>query len=67
MPVSVMTLESSQALEGGVVPLRYRIENAALPPTQHFRDHHSSSILHRLGERNGRDPGGERRLREPQP
>lgn len=28
MPVSVMTLESSQALEGGVVLLRYRIESA---------------------------------------
>jgi riboflavin biosynthesis pyrimidine reductase len=30
-PVTAMTLQSSEALEGGVVLLRYRIENAPTP------------------------------------
>jgi riboflavin biosynthesis pyrimidine reductase len=34
-PITAMTLESSQALEGGVVLLRYRIENASPQATSH--------------------------------
>ena len=34
-PITAMTLESSQALEGGIVLLRYRIENASPQVTSH--------------------------------
>jgi riboflavin biosynthesis pyrimidine reductase len=34
-PITAMTLESSQVLEGGVVLLRYRIENASPRATSH--------------------------------
>jgi riboflavin biosynthesis pyrimidine reductase len=34
-PITAMTLESSQALEGGIVLLRYRIENASPQATSH--------------------------------
>jgi hypothetical protein len=32
-PVTAMTLESGQAMEGGAMLLRYRIENAPRHPT----------------------------------
>jgi riboflavin biosynthesis pyrimidine reductase len=33
-PITAMTLESSETLEGGAMLLRYRIQNADLPPAQ---------------------------------
>ena len=62
-PITAMTLESSQALEGGAMLLRYRIENALSKATLVGKGQHGSTASRAHRRHWGRSRGPDRSAR----